>query len=99
MSNAPFPGVPRVDLEGAPAPDAQSIGYVARLRDDSGRPLAGAEVTLVAVASDGSGLRAELHPAGSGHYQGWLATGGREVRDVRVHIALEGRRFDIPLLR
>jgi hypothetical protein len=100
MSNAPFPGVPRVDLAGAPAAGQTAVEYVVRVRDDDGRPIAGADVTLVATVRDSGVLTAPLEPTGTdGTYQGRLDTDGREPREVRVRIAVEGKRFEIPLVR
>jgi hypothetical protein len=96
-SSSGFPGVPQVLIQWDRAPDGAAIDYAARLRDESGRPLAASEVTLFATIP-GSGVRAvPLVATGDpGTYQGRLLQPGETPEDLRVRVTVHGRRFEIP---
>lgn len=97
-----FPGLPDVELatrsEGHGA--RPSILYTARVRDAGGRPVEGAEVSLVALLSDGTRREIRLDPGTRpGTYLGRAPTGDRAPEDLRIRVAVDGRRFEVPVPR
>ena len=95
-----FPGVPRVELvrNSLPTADGKADSYVVRLSDPAGRPLAGAEVLLVASMADGT---VENIMLGAGPEPGTYAGTSRPSRSVpvnlRVRMTMSDKRIDIPL--
>ena len=95
-----FPGVPRVELvrNSLPTADGKADSYVVRLSDPAGRPLAGAEVLLVASMADGT---VENIMLGAGPEPGTYAGTSRPSRsvpiDFRVRMTMSDKRIEIPL--
>ena len=95
-----FAGVPRVELvrNSLPTADGKADSYVVRLSDPAGRPLAGAEVLLVASMADGT---VENIMLGAGPEPGTYAGTSRPSRSVpvnlRVRMTMSDKRIDIPL--
>lgn len=95
-----FPGLPRVDLASRHEERAGkgSIVYTARVRDPDGQPLAGADVSLHTVLSDGTRREIRLRPtSGPGAYRGRVSVGARFPAELRVRVVLDGRRFEVPI--
>jgi len=95
-----FPGVPRVELvrNSLPTADGKADSYVVRLSDPAGRPLAGAEVLLLASMADGT---VENIMLGAGPEPGTYAGTSRPSRsvpvDLRVRMTMSDKRIEIPL--
>ena len=95
-----FPGVPRVELvrNSLPTADGKADSYVVRLSDSAGRPLAGAEVLLLASMADGT---VENIMLGAGPEPGTYAGTSRPSRsvpvDLRVRMTMSDKRIEIPL--
>ena len=95
-----FAGVPRVELvrNSLPTADGKADSYVVRLSDPAGRPLAGAEVLLVASMADGT---VENIMLGAGPEPGTYAGTSRPSRsvpvDLRVRMTMSDKRIEIPL--
>ena len=95
-----FPGVPRVELvrNSLPTADGKADSYVVRLSDPAGRPLAGAEVLLLASMADGT---VENIMLGAGPEPGKYAGTSRPSRsvpvDLRVRMTMSDKRIEIPL--
>ena len=94
-----FPGLPRVALIRSPAPASSGTGgtYVVRISDTEGRPLVGAEASLVDHIGEGGGNVIPLDPGPEpGTYRAVLPP-GRSLRDLRVRIMTSNTRFDVPV--
>jgi len=95
-----FPGVPRVELvrNSLPTADGKADSYVVRLSDPAGRPLAGAEVLLLASMADST---VENIMLGAGPEPGTYAGTSRPSRsvpvDLRVRMMMNDKRIEIPL--
>jgi len=97
VSNARFPGLPRVEVFRDTASD-RSDGYAVRISDTAGRPLVGAEVLLLARMADGT---VENIPMGSGpapgSYYGVAPSNRSAPVDLRVRVITSDKRVEIPL--
>lgn len=95
-----FPGLPGVKLERKPLPTAegQAESYVVRLSDPAGRPLAGADVLLLADMADGT-VENVMLGAGSepGTYTGMSQSGRSVPVDFRLRVSTSDKRIEIPL--
>jgi hypothetical protein len=94
-----FPGLPRVALIRSPASTSSGTGgtYVVRISDTQGRPLVGAEASLVDHMGDGVAEAIPLDPGPEpGTYRAILPQ-GRALRDLRVRIMTSNTRFDVPV--
>jgi len=97
-SNAQFAGVPRVEVVSEPT-GQRGIGYTARLRDDGGRPLAGADVTLTATMPGGVAFSTRLEAApNAGTYVGRLSAIESRPETLRLRVVVEGRMYEIPAI-
>ncbi|MBI2526436.1 MAG: hypothetical protein HYY95_10000 [Candidatus Rokubacteria bacterium] len=97
-----FPGLPSVELasrrEGQGA--SRSIVYTARVRDADGQPVEAASVSLLTVLSDGTRREVPLSPVSEpGAYRGRDPAGDGSTGDLRVRVAVHGRRFEVPIFR
>jgi hypothetical protein len=98
----PSPGLPRVELVRSPAPRSSGSGgtYVVRISDTAGRPLPGAEASLVAQMGDGSAVGIPLEPGPEpGEYRATIPPHDRALRDLRVRITTSDTRFEVPVER
>ncbi|PYM89409.1 MAG: hypothetical protein DME04_26410 [Candidatus Rokuibacteriota bacterium] len=95
----PLPGVPRVELSRADAgpPDGPGETYTVRVVDAAGRPLAGADILLLARMADGTAasipLSSGIEP---GTYYGTMPAGRSALVDLRVRVTTNDRRVEIP---
>jgi cytoskeletal protein RodZ len=95
-----FPGVPRVELtrNSLATPEGKAESYVVRLSDPAGRPLAGADVLLLARMADGTVesimLRDGLEP---GTYSGTSRPTPSAPVDLRVRMTMSDKRIEVPL--
>ena len=90
----PLPGVPRVELSRARA--SQGETYTVRVSDISGRPLAGADILLLARLADGTAASIPLSAAEPGTYQGTMPLGRSLLVDLRVRVTTSDKRVEIP---
>jgi hypothetical protein len=91
-------GPPKVELQSdvAGRADERTITYTARLSDARGRPLVNAEVSLHGWLPDGSDLKARLtSTATPGVYRASVPVGARTPSNLRVLVALGGKRFEV----
>jgi hypothetical protein len=94
-----FPGLPRVDVVRSSAATGAGLGesFALRIWDPAGRPLAGADVLLLAPMADGT---VRYIPLGAGPepgtYQGTVQ-GSRTAVDLRVRVTTSDKRVEIPL--
>jgi hypothetical protein len=102
VTHAPaFPGLPRVELkrQRAGRGAGQQVVYTARVGDADGEPLVGAVVSLVAMLTDGGRREVRMAPTGApGTYRGTMPAGTRP-QEERVRVAVDGRRFEVPVPR
>ena len=95
-SNSGFAGVPRVEVVSEPT-GQRGVFYTARLRDDEGRPLAGADVMLTATMPGGVAFTTRLDSTRTtGTYFGRLSAIEGRPETVRLRVVVEGRMYDIP---
>jgi hypothetical protein len=95
-----FPGVPRVELtrNSLPTPEGKAESYVVRLSDPAGRPLAGAEVLLLARMADGTVESIMLRDGSEpGTYSGTSRPTPSAPVDLRVRMTLSDKRVEVPL--
>ncbi len=97
-----FPWLPEVELasrrEGRGP--GQRIVFTARVRDASGAPVQGADVSLLEVGSDGTRREVRLAPVSApGAYRGAVPAGALTQGDLRVRVAVDGQRFEVPVAR
>lgn len=72
--------------------------YAVRLTDIVGRPLAGADVALVARMADGSTRQVPLNAAGEpGLYRGRVTGAADKPTDLRLRVVASHRRFEVAL--
>ena len=94
-----LPGVPRVELSraSARAPEGQGETYTVRVSDLSGRPLAGADILLLARMADGTAASIPLSSSAEpGTYQGTMPSGRSPLVDLRVRVTTSDKRMEIP---
>jgi hypothetical protein len=94
-----LPGVPRVELSraSARAPEGQGETYTVRVSDLSGRPLANADILLLARMADGTAASIPLSAgAEPGTYQGTMPSGRSTLVDLRVRVTTSDKRVEIP---
>jgi hypothetical protein len=94
-----LPGVPRVELTraGARSPESAGDTYTVRVADINGRPLAGADILLLARMADGTAASIPLSSgAEPGTYQGTMPPGRSSLVDLRVRVTTSDRRVEIP---
>jgi cytoskeletal protein RodZ len=95
-----FPGVPRVELtrSSLPTPEGKAESYVVRLSDPAGRPLAGAEVLLLARMADGTVESIMLRDGPEpGTYSGTSRPTPSDPVDLRVRMTMSDKRIEVPL--
>jgi hypothetical protein len=97
QSNAQFAGVPRVEVVSEPS-GQRGIDYTARLRDEEGRPLAGADVTLTATMPGGVAFSTRLAARSAGTYVGRLSAIESRPEALRLRVVVEGRMYEIPAI-
>jgi hypothetical protein len=94
-----FAQSPRAELVRAPESRGWGLSYAVRLLDLAGRPMAGADVVLVAKMADGT---VENIPMGAlpepGTYRGTVPTGRSTPVDLRVRVST-GDKFVEVLVR
>jgi hypothetical protein len=72
--------------------------YVARLVDEAGKPVTGAQVTLRGGMADGMSVVAPLRPAGdAGVYRGRVLFTMEGQWELTLRVIREGKRFELPL--
>jgi hypothetical protein len=87
-----------VEVSGEPS-GQRGVDYTARLRDDEGRPLSGADVTLTAVMPGGVAFSTRLEASRSaGTYVGRLSAIESRPEALRLRVVVEGRMYDIPAM-
>jgi len=93
-----FLGLPRVEVLGSTAAAwSQGATYAVQISDPAGRPLAGADVLLLAGMADGTVQSMPLHSGPEpGTYQATVPGGSAPV-DLRVRITTSDKRVEIPL--
>jgi len=94
-----LPGVPRVELSraGARSPEGSGETYTVRVSDTTGRPLAGADILLLARMADGTAASIPLSSvAEPGTYQGTMPPGRSSLVDLRVRVTMSDKRVEIP---
>ena len=94
-----LPGVPRVELSRASARAAEGQGetYTVRVSDLGGRPLANADILLLARMADGTAASIPLSSgAEPGTYQGTMPSGRSSMVDLRVRVTTSDKRVEIP---
>jgi hypothetical protein len=90
----------RVELTSNPdRPAAKAhTEYVVRLVDRAGRPVTGAQVTLWGGMADGMSVVAPLRPSGEpGMYRGRVLFTMEGTWELRLRVAHEGKRLELPL--
>jgi len=95
-----YVGGVRVEVSSVPQPPARSrmTAYTVRLVDSAGTPVTGAQVTLTGRMTDGMSVAAPLRPTGEpGIYRGEVLFTMAGRWDLRVRVARQGRRFEVPL--
>lgn len=86
-----------VDVRSRRGP-GREILYVVRLSDTAGRPLTGADVSLVGQAADGAPFQAVLRSlAEAGVYQGRAALDPATLTDLRLRVVRRDKRFELSL--
>lgn len=72
--------------------------YVARLVDQAGKPVTGAQVTLRGGMADGMSVVVPLRPAGdAGIYRGRVLFTMEGRWKLTLRVIREGKRFELPL--
>ena len=93
-----FEGSPRVELVREPVSRGWGESYAVRLLDPAGRPMAGADVVLVAQMADGT---VENIPMGAlpepGTYRGTVPTGRSAPVDLRVRVSTGDKLVEVPV--
>ncbi|HEY3117112.1 MAG TPA: hypothetical protein VGK54_10250 [Chloroflexota bacterium] len=93
-----FEGSPRVELVREPVSRGWGESYAVRLLDPAGRPMAGADVVLVAQMADGT---VENIPMGAlpepGTYRGTVPTGRSTPVDLRVRVSTGDKLVEVPV--
>jgi hypothetical protein len=91
-----FAGVPSVDVSREPGSSTEA--YSARIVDPAGRPLADADVLLLARMSDGTveNVRMQFLPD-RGTYRGALPPTRSSLVDLRVRVITGDKRIEIPV--
>jgi len=93
-----FEGSPRVELVREPVSRGWGESYAVRLLDPAGRPMAGADVVLVAQMADGT---VENIPMGAlpepGTYRGTVPTGRSAPVDLRVRVSTGDKVVEVPV--
>jgi len=93
-----FAGSPRVQLVREPVSRGWGESYAVRLLDPAGRPMAGADVVLVAQMADGT---VENIPMGAlpepGTYRGTVPTGRSTPVDLRVRVTTGDKLVEVPV--
>jgi hypothetical protein len=90
-----FPGVPEVTLVRGPG---QGADYTVLIADAAGRPLPGAEVSLVGRRPNGTVFDTPLGPGREpGTYLGGVPRDGGEFVDLRVRVVMGDKRVEIPV--
>jgi hypothetical protein len=101
-SLAGFAGLPRVELVRRPAagPGRGGEVYAVRVVDPSGRPVSGAEVSLLLMTAGGDELDVPLDSGSEpGVYQGTAPPGRAAPTNLRVRVVTSDRRVEVPLTR
>ncbi len=93
-----FAGSPRVELVREPVSRGWGESYALRLLDPAGRPMAGADVVLVAQMADGT---VETIPMGAlpepGTYRGTVPTDRSAPVDLRVRVSTGDKVVEVPV--
>jgi len=91
-----FAGLPRVELTREPG--ASSGAYAVRIADPAGKPLADAEVLLLARMADGTveNVRMGFFPD-QGTYRGTLPPTRSAPVDLRIRVITGDKRVEVPL--
>ena len=94
-----FARMPRVEMSRVSAPVAgRDETYTIRLSDTAGRPLAGAEVSLLIRTEDGALLDLPVASGSEpGIYQATVPSIGPAAVDFRVRVATSDTRVEIPV--
>jgi hypothetical protein len=74
--------------------------YAVRVVDPSGRPVSGAEVSLLLMTAGGDELDVPLDSGSEpGVYQGTAPPGRAAPTNLRVRVVTSDRRVEVPLTR
>jgi hypothetical protein len=97
-----FAGLPRVELVRRPAagPGRGGEAYAVRVLDAAGRPIAGAEVSLLASTAGDTVLDIPLDSGPEpGIYEGTVPPGRPALTNLRVRVVTSNKRVEIPVTR
>lgn len=95
-----FAGLPRVELVRRPAAGPGREAYAVRVLDAAGRPIAGAEVSLVASTAGDTVLDIPLDSGPEpGMYEGSAPPGRPALTNLRVRVVMSNKRVEIPVTR
>jgi hypothetical protein len=97
---ARFPGLPRVELvhKSLQSADGKADSYVVRVWDPAGRPLAVAEVLLLAGMADGTVENVMLDAGPEpGTYTGTSRSGRSAPVNLRLRMTMSDKRIEIPV--
>jgi hypothetical protein len=93
-----FEGLPQVELVRNPGAEGRGEAYAVRISDPAGRPIAGAEVSLLVRMADGTALDIPLDSGlEPGTYRGTAPSGQTAPIDLRIRVITSDKRVEIPL--
>lgn len=100
FTSARFPGLPRVELVRRPVPGRGSEEYSVRVSDPSGRPVSGAEVSLILTLASGTVLDIPLASGSEpGMYHGTAPPDPAAPAHLRVRVVTTDKRIEVPVTR
>jgi hypothetical protein len=100
LTSVRFPGLPRVELVRRPVPGRGSEEYAVRVSDATGRPVSGAEVSLILTLASGTVLDIPLASgAEPGMYHGTAPPDRAVPTNLRVRVVTTDKRIEVPLAR
>jgi len=93
-----FAGLPQVELVRNPPAEGRGEAYAVRISDTTGRPIAGAEVSLLVRMADGTAFDIPLDSGPEpGSYRGTAPSGQPAPIDLRIRVITSDKRVEIPL--
>jgi hypothetical protein len=93
-----FAGLPQVELVRNPPAEGRGEAYAVRISDTAGRPIAGAEVSLLVRMADGTALDIPLDSGPEpGTYRGTAPSSQTAPIDLRIRVITSDKRVEIPL--
>ncbi len=95
-----FAGLPRVELVRRPAPGRGDEAYAVRVSDAIGRPVSGAEVSLLLTLAGGTVLDIPLDSGSEpGVYHGTAPPVRAAPTNLRVRVVMSDKRVEVPVTR